>query len=136
MTQQKYLKANQSLGKAEINLETDDVKVFFIDSGLYTADLTNDQFFDDVPVAAVIGTPTSLANKSVSGLGVFDADDVIVSAVSGNEFEAVGLFVDTGTPATSRLISYDDTPVQMPVTPDGTDITVIWDNGANKIFKI
>lgn len=136
MTQQKYLKANQSLGKAEINLESDDVKVIFIDAADYTVDLAADQFLSDIPVAARVAISGSLTGKVVGVDGVFDANNIVLSSVTGDEFEAVVLFVDTTVEATSRLISYDDTPVQLPVTPDGTDITVEWDNGANKIFRI
>ncbi len=35
-----------------------------------------------------------------------------------------------------RLIAYIDTATGMPVTPNGGDITIAWDNGANKIFKL
>jgi len=136
MTQQKYLKANQSLGKAEINLETDDIKVILIDAADYTVDLAADQFLSDIPAGARVAVSTSLLNKAVGVDGAFDADDIEIVSVSGDQFESIALFVDTTVEATSRLLSYDDTPPEVPVTPNGTNITVVFDNGADKIFKI
>jgi hypothetical protein len=136
MAQQKYLKANQSLGKAEINLETDDIRVILIDAADYTVNFTTHQFLSDIPGAARVATSGALANKSVSATGVFDADDIVLSAVSGDTFEAVVIYQHTGVEGTSRLISYDDTPSQLPATPNGTDVTIQWDSGANKIFAI
>lgn len=135
MAQQKYLKANQSLGKAEINLETDDIRVILIDSANYTVDYAAHQFLSDIPALARVATSTSLLNKIVGIDGVLDADDIVLTAVSGNAADAVVLYIETGTETTSRLISYDNTSTDLPVTPDGTDITVIFDN-VNKIFKI
>jgi len=34
------------------------------------------------------------------------------------------------------LIAFIDTATNLPVTPNGGDIIVAWDNGANKIFKL
>ena len=136
MTQQKYLLANQSLGKAEINLVSDDIRVILIDAADYTANLTTDQFLDIIPAGARVATSGALAGKSVSALGVFDATDIVMSSVTGDEFEAVVIYQHTGVESTSRLISCDDTPTQLPATPNGTDVTIQWANGANKIFKI
>jgi hypothetical protein len=41
-----------------------------------------------------------------------------------------------GSAATNRLIAYIDTATGLPVTPNGANITAVWDNGANKIFKL
>ena len=46
------------------------------------------------------------------------------------------IYVDTGTEATSPLIAYIDTATGLPITPNGGDIIVTWDNGTNKIFKV
>jgi len=36
----------------------------------------------------------------------------------------------------SYMLLYIDTATGLPVTPNGGDINVNWDNGANKIAKI
>ena len=38
--------------------------------------------------------------------------------------------------AAQRVIAFIDTATGLPVTPNGGDITITWDNGANKIFKL
>ncbi len=51
--------------------------------------------------------------------------------------EALVIYQHTGVDATSELIAYIDTGVTgLPVTPNGGDITVTWDSGSDKIFKI
>lgn len=85
--------------------------------------------------AAVIGTPQTLTSPTVTQ-GVADAADVTYTSVSGNSIEAIMLYKDTGTPSTSRMIAYIDSATGLPLTPNGGDITVQWDNGANKIFKL
>lgn len=67
---------------------------------------------------------------------MFDAADVVITAVSGSEAEAVILYKHTGVEGTSRLISYMDLAIGLPVTPNGNDITLQWDNGTNKIFAL
>jgi hypothetical protein len=41
-----------------------------------------------------------------------------------------------GTEATKDLIAYIDVATGLPFTPSGGDITVQWDSGANRIFKL
>ena len=48
----------------------------------------------------------------------------------------IDIYQDSGVEATSRLIANIDAATGLPVTPNGTDITVQWDSGANRIFKL
>ena len=64
------------------------------------------------------------------------ASGVPAGTGSASAAEALVLWVDTGTPATSFLIAYFDTVTGLPVTPNGGDIQIVWDSGANKIFKL
>jgi len=138
--------------------------------------------------------------------GVFDANDVTFTSISGNSVEAIVIFQDTGSNATSTMVALIDghfivtadatlsagtalvveptvasiptatvlafssgqsatlngastapsrvitvtsttvttaaradapaTGSGLPVTPNGGNIIVAWDNGANKIFKL
>ena len=101
----------------------------------YTVDLVTHEFYTDLG-ANVVGTNQTLTTKSVTG-GVFDADDVTWTAVpaSGNAASVV-LFKDTGVAATSPLIAFMNVITNFPVTTNGGDITVQWDNGAYKIFSL
>jgi hypothetical protein len=69
--------------------------------------------------------------------GICDgADAVFTTVTAGNVCNAVVLFADSGVDGTSMLIAYIDTGTGLPVTTNGGDITVQWDNTTNKIFKI
>lgn len=106
------------------------VKAALIDTGTYTYSAAHD-FWDDAS-AGVIGTPQAVANKTYTN-GTLDGDNVTYTAVSGASVEAVILYIDTGTPATSRLIVYLDTGITgLPVTPNGGDINIGWN--ASGIF--
>ena len=67
---------------------------------------------------------------------LFRSNDVTFTSVTGASIEAIVLYKDTGTDATSPLIAFIDTATGLPITPNGGDIIVTWDNGANKIFKL
>jgi len=115
---------------------TDDIRGILIDTALYTVDLVNHDFLDDIPAGAREGTITALTGKSTDATGVADATDLTFVTVTGATVEAVVIYRHTGTESTSQLIAYIDTATGLPVTPGGGDIIVAWDNGANKIFKL
>jgi hypothetical protein len=129
-----YVKGVEALMKAGFNLETDTIKITLVDTADYTVDLAAHDFINDVPAGARVATQT-LASKSVTG-GAFDAADVTFPLVTGDPSEAMVIWKDTGVESTSPLLYYIDTATGLPVTPNGGDITVAFDNGANKIFKI
>lgn len=131
-----YDQGRESFLRGEISWNTDDIKCVLVDLADYPLfDIATDQFLDDIPVAARVATSPNLASKTTTD-GVADAADVTFTAVTGDQSEALVIFQDTGNSATSRLIAYIDTATGLPVTPNGGDITVQWDNGANKIFKL
>ena len=107
------------------------VKVALVDAGVYTYNAAHD-FLDDL--SGVIGTAQTLASKTYVN-GYFDAADVVFSTVTGASVEALVIYIDTGTPSTSRLVAYLDTGyTNLPITPNGGDITVQWD--AAGIFRL
>ena len=83
----------------------------------------------------VIYLGTQTITKTITA-GVANADDVVLNAVTGAQSEAIVLFQDTGNPATSKLIAYINVATGLPVTPNGGAITIQWDTGINKIFKL
>jgi hypothetical protein len=88
--------------------------------------------------ASVLAGAVALTGRTITG-GAFDADDVTFTSVAaGDDIDAFVLFVDTGDAATSRLIAFfDDVPgMRDGFTPDGTNVTIVWNDGANKIFRI
>jgi len=119
-----------------INLLTDDIRVILVDLADYTVSIDVHDFLDDVPAAARVAVSGALTSKTTT-LGVFDAADVTFSSVTGDVSEALIVYQHTGTDSTSELIAFIDTGVTgLPVTPNGGDITITWDSGANKVFKI
>lgn len=130
-----YDKARERFLRGQINWDTDTVKVCLVDKNVYTPNFTTHEYLSDVSGSAVIAPGVTLTAKS-SASGAADANDVTFSAVSGAESEALILYKDTGDPATSPLIALIDSATGLPITPNGGDIIVVWDNGANKIFKL
>jgi len=130
-----YDKGREGFLDGSIDWDTDDIRVVLVDTGAYTVNLATDDFLDDVAGGARIATSGALASKTVTA-GVADAADITFSAVSGVQSEALVIYKHTGSDATARLIAYIDTATGLPVTPNGGDITVAWDAGANKIFKL
>lgn len=116
-----------NLLEADIDLATDNIKIVLVDIGTYTYSAAHN-FHDDL--SGIVATSGNLASKTTTG-GVFDAADILISAVSGNTVEAIVIYKDTGSSATSPLIYYID---GLTLTPDGSDVTVQWD--AAGIFDI
>jgi hypothetical protein len=108
------------------------VKVVLIDAADYTYS-TAHEFYSSA-VAGAVGTPQTIGTKTFVN-GTFDGDNVTFTAVTGDQSEALLIFIDTGNNATSRLVAYIDTGVTgLPVTPNGGDITVTWSGSG--IFTI
>jgi hypothetical protein len=114
---------------------TDTLKINLIDTGTYTPVLATDQYLSAITSGAIVATSSALASKTVSA-GVADAADVTFSAVTGSSAEQIVCYQDTGTGSTSILVFDIDTATGLPVTPNGGDITVTWDSGSNKVFKL
>lgn len=130
-----YDKGREGFLNGAISWSSHDIKVVLVDTDEYTPDLVTDEFLADIPVDARVATSANLSGKTSTD-GVADANDVTFSTVTGAQSEALVIYRDTGNVATSNLIAYIDTATGLPVTPNGGDITVVWDNGANRIFKL
>lgn len=127
--------ARQRFLESQINWMTDTIKVLLVDTGAYTPQTAVHQYLADIPVSSRIAGPITLTSKSTTG-GAADASDCTFTSVTGASIEAIVIYKDTGTEATSPLIAYIDTATGLPITPNGGDIIVTWDNGTNKIFKV
>lgn len=107
------------------------VKAALVDTGTYTYSSAHD-FLNDL--SGIIATGVTLTSKTYAD-GYFDAADTTWPSVSGSTAEAIVIYIDTGNPATSRLVAYIDTGVTgLPVTPNGGNITAQWH--ASGIFRI
>lgn len=120
--------ARQRFLEAQLNWLTDTIKVILVDTGSYTPQVGVHQYLADIPISSRIAGPVTLTSKTTSG-GAADAADVTFTSVTGPSIEAIVIYMDTGTEATSPLIAFIDTATGLPITPNGGDIIVTWDNG-------
>lgn len=110
-------------------------------SAVFTA---SQKFMSDLVATHTIhGTPQALASQTKTN-GVADANDIAFTALAANanghvlviyQASAVTGGSDVANTA-QRLIGFLDTGTNLPFTPNGGDVNVAWDNGANKIFKL
>ena len=77
---------------------------------------------DDIDID-IIATSANLTGKSITN-GAFDHTDETLTAVSGDQFESVNYYKDSGSPATSPLMCSIDAGTGLPFTPSGGDIDV------------
>ena len=119
--------ARQRFLEGQFNWLTDTIKVILVDTGAYTPQTAIHQYLADIPLSARIAGPVTLTSKATTG-GAADGADVTFTSVSGPTIEAIVIYRDTGTEATSPLIAYIDTATGLPITPNGGDIIVTWDS--------
>lgn len=130
-----YPKYKEALiqGASNISLSTGNVKTVLVDLADYSYSATH-QFLSDVAAAGRVATSANMTTKTTTN-GLFDADDVSFSSVTGDQSEALIIYIDTGTESTSRLVAFFDTGVTgLPVTPNGGNINVAWN--ASGIFQL
>lgn len=111
---------------------TGTLKAVLVDTDTYTYSAAH-EFYNSITGAA--GTPQAIGTKTYTA-GLFDGADITFPAVTaGPNVEAIVLFLDTGTPSTSRLVAFMDTSITgLPVTPNGGDLAVAWH--ASGIFQL
>lgn len=117
-----------------INMSTADIRVLLYDTAVSGYD-SADVYVGDLNAGDIIArTAAGLGSKTFTG-GTFDAADTSFSSVTGDQSEALILYVYNAADASARLIAYIDTGVTgLPVTPNGGNINVAWD--AAGIFTI
>lgn len=129
-----YQLGRQAFLEADLDWTGQDMRVILVDTADYTFSQTH-QFLSDVPGAARVAVSGALAGKTATN-GTADANDVTFTSVTGDQSEALIIYQHTGVDATSRLVAYIDTATGFPITPNGGNITVVWDSGANRIFTL
>ena len=130
-----YTPAKHALGTGALVLNSGTFKVALVDAGAYALAAATHEFLASVPVGARIATATLTGVTWLDG--VFDAADASFGAVTGVSCEALILYKFGTGDADSRLIAYLDTGyTNLPVTPGGTTISLVWPNGADKIFRL
>ena len=137
-----YSTGREGFLAGEIDWDTAVIKVALVRSYTFSA---SHKFVSDVTGAGGVlaATSAALSGKTVTN-GTADAADVTFTAVAANAsghslliFQASAVTGGADVAATAqRVIAYIDTGTNLPVVPNGGDVTVAWDSGANRIFTL
>lgn len=131
-----YDLGREAFAAAGINWATDDIRAILLDTALYTVNLATDDFLSDIPAGARVGAAVALANKTNVG-GICDADDVVFPGlVAAPTIEALAIYKHNASEAAARLIAYIDTGTGLPTPAGASQVTIVWANTTNKIFKL
>ena len=136
-----FPKAKEGFLDGSIDLDTASIKVALVRGYTYSS---SHEFVSDVTATGTLhATSAALTSIDVTD-GVFDAADVTFTtpATDSNDHSllifqssAVGGGSDVAA-SSQRVIAWIDSGTGIPIKPAGGDITVVWDNGANKIFSL
>lgn len=135
MANQHYDNGLRNFLEGNIAWLTDNIKVVLVDGADYSPSIATHDALDDIVAGARVATSGNLTGKTSTG-GVADASDITINAVTGDEFEYLVLYKDSGVESTSWLIGIIDTATNLPLVPNGGNVTISWDPGANRIFKL
>lgn len=126
----------ESFAGGDVAWDTGDIRCVLCDAADDTISLAADQFLSDRAGAARVAVSTSFGTKTFAG-GILDAADITITSVTGDQSESVDIYChDGGADAARRLLANFDTATGLPITPDGGNITIQWDNGSNKIMRL
>lgn len=121
--------------EAQLNWLSDPIYAILLDTTYYTFS-PNHASLADIDSHAFIASSAYLTGRT-SLLGAADATDLDFDPITGGPIiRAMILVKDGGTAINSKLVAYIDQAYNLPYTPDGRNIVVIWDNGPNRIFHI
>jgi hypothetical protein len=120
--------------RGDLSWNSNTFKVVLLSSS-YTSNLSTHQYLSSIPGGARVATSSALTTL-FPGAGVADASDITFTSVSGSQVTQFVIYRDTGVEATSQLVALFDTAINLPITPNGGDITLTWSNDTNRIFKL
>ena len=129
-----YGKGKEHILNGDIDIDTATIKAILLSSS-YVPSLSTHEIISDVSTYRLNTDQTLLG--VTKALGVVDANDVTFTAVAaGATAKYVAIYKDSGVAGTSYLIALYDTITNFPVTTNGGDIVIQWDNGVNKLFAL
>lgn len=131
-----YDVAKQAFLDGAIDLNTDTIKVRLVSDADYTASTSHTAMTSVTKYGA--STDDTITSPTITN-GVFDAADDAAAfssvAIDGvKTVDALVIFKFVTDDAGSTPILYIDLATS--VTPNGGDIGITWDSGANKIFAL
>ena len=124
-----YPSAKSAMMKGQVNLTGASISIVLVKSSYTYSEAHTSVSASVSPHFA--STPKVLVNNTVSTTGVFDADDITFPSVAA------------GSTVTGMLIFSGDIPVALinsglgfPVSTSGSDISVVFSNGVDRIFRL
>ena len=137
MANSMYTKGRENILEGAIAWLSADIKVTSIDETDDAPILATDEFLSDITAGAREFQSGNFASKT-STLGTADAGDLApaFSSATGDEFESISVYRDSGSPATSELLVNIDTATGLPLTPDGGNIDITWSSASDRIFTV
>jgi len=132
---QLYDSAREAFLIGQIDWSTHTIRAVLIDTTKYTVSISGHAWLSDISADARVATSAPFSSKTTAA-GVAGAASATFTSVSGPECKALAIYRDTGTASTSRLIAYITSATGLPVTPNGGTITVVFDSGPNKVFRL
>lgn len=110
-------------------------KAVIVDTASYSVNFATHVALSDISVGMRVAT-TTVTPADPAGRSL-DATDLLFPTVAGTiTAEALAIYKDTGVASTSTLLFYIDTAVGLPITTNGTDIVVQWDNTTPHIWRV
>jgi hypothetical protein len=122
-----FAKGKQNLLKGVFGdlTDVDVLKAVLIDHETDTPVLATDEFLAAIAIGARVATSSFLTGVTIVD-GVLKSANITFSAVSGATVESLVIYKDTGDPATSPLLYFEDTLSlgSFPITPNGGNILI------------
>jgi hypothetical protein len=126
------LLARTAIASGDIDWLAHDFKVALLPSAT-TVNTATIQFLSTV-AGSIIARSGNLASKTCDD-AIYDAADVLFAALTGPAVHKLVIYRDSGSgDAANEVVIYIDSFTAF--TPDGTDITLRWSDGTNKIGKL
>lgn len=131
-----YSKAKEALLNGDIDVLNNTLKVI-VASSTYIPDELNDEFVQDISLAAIKYRTSALVDVS-SDNGILDADDIQIPNYPGDAFNALVIYVDSGSDSTSRLLAYINESPGLPFSGSVSEVSfyIAWSNGPTKIISL
>lgn len=140
MTNQLWDAGREGFLDGTIDWDTATIKVSLVRGYTFTA---AHKFVSDLTATGTLVATATLASKTVAA-GVADAADVTFTAVpTGTACSALAIYQTSAATGgadlaatAQRLIAFIDVATGLPVTPNGGDVQILFDNGVNRVFRL
>ena len=122
-----YGKGIQHFANGDIDWASNTIKVGLVSSG-YSASQNTDEFYSvAVSGGNIVSAGVTLGTKT-NVLGLLSAANSTWSSVTGSQVTQLVGYVAGGSPGTNDYILFNDSVgTNLPVTPNGGNITASWD---------